>query len=260
MRRRTLLGLAAVAVVGACTAAAMVLGATPEPRVMGTSIMCRSTLIPAYLAADDLARIAERPAPGRVVVVNPHNGPGAEARRSYRAAVAAVQLGGTRVLGYVHTGYGARPAADVLADATRYRAWYGVDGVFLDEAAEDDARLPYYRALAGEARAAGLRLVALNPGTVPARGYFDVGDIVVTFEGPYAAYGEATRTTPDWLRDVRPTQVAHLVYDATPAEALSAAGADGAGFLYATSGELPDPWSTLPPYLDELEARLGTCP
>ena len=260
MRRRTHLGLSAIVVVAACTVAAIALGARSERGVTVTGIVCRSTLIPAYLAAGDLARIADRPATGRVAVVNPHNGPGEAARRSYRAAVAALQLGGTRVLGYVHTGYGARPAAAVIADATRYRAWYGVDGVFLDETAEDDARLPYYRALAAEARATGLRIVALNPGTVPARGYFDVGDIVVTFEGPYAAYGAATRATPDWLRDVSPAKVAHLVYDATPAEAFRAVGEDGAGFLYATSGELPDPWSALPPYLDELESRLGTCP
>ena len=50
------------------------------------------------------------------------------------------------MLGYVPTGYGARPLADVLADVRRYLAWYGVDGIFFDEASSDAALLPYYRA------------------------------------------------------------------------------------------------------------------
>ena len=41
------------------------------------------------------------------------------------------------MLGYVATTFGARPAADVEADAARYRDWYGVDGIFLDEVADD---------------------------------------------------------------------------------------------------------------------------
>jgi hypothetical protein len=96
MRRRTLLGLAAV---GACTAAAIAVGARSEPGVTGTGVMCRSALIPAYLPADGLARLAERPGTGRVVIVNPHNGPGGEARPAYRSAVGAVQRAGARVLG-----------------------------------------------------------------------------------------------------------------------------------------------------------------
>ena len=52
----------------------------------------------------------------------------------YRAAVRTAQRAGARVLGYVHTTYGVRPAAGVVADVDRYTSWYGVDGIFLDEA------------------------------------------------------------------------------------------------------------------------------
>jgi hypothetical protein len=40
---------------------------------------------------------------------------------------------------------------------------------------------------------------------------------------------------------------------------LQAAALRAAGHFYATSGTLPDPWGTLPPYLEALEARLGRC-
>ena len=83
-----------------------------------------------------------------------------------REAAAAATAAGARVLGYVPTAWGARPAADVEADIERYRGWYGVDGIFLDEAAADPASLPYYAALR---RALAGRFLVLNPGIVPAR-------------------------------------------------------------------------------------------
>jgi hypothetical protein len=220
---------------------------------------CRSALIPAYLPPDGIERIAERPVRDRVVIFNPDNGPGAVLRPAYRTAVAAEQRTGTRVLGYVHTNWGARDPSAVVADLLRYRSWYGVDGVFLDEASHDGAVEPYYASIARDARADGMRVVALNPGTVPARGYFDLADIVVTFEGPYSSYEAALRSMPAWLRDVPRRKVAHLVYDASREQALRAVTEGSAGFVYATSASLPNPWDRLPPYLDELEARLAAC-
>jgi hypothetical protein len=38
---------------------------------------------------------------------------------------------------------------------------------------------------------------------------------------------------------------------------MQAAGLGAAGYFYATSGTLPDPWSTLPAYLEDVEDR---CP
>jgi spherulation-specific family 4 protein len=220
---------------------------------------CRSALIPAYLSPDGIARIAERPVRDRIVVFNPDSGPGAVLRPAYRSAVAIEQRTGTRVLGYVHTGWGARDPAAVRADVWRYRSWYGVDGIFFDETAHDAAQLPYYAALARDARADGLGVVAFNPGTVPAREYVDLADIVVTFEGAASGYDAAMRSMPRWTRNVPRRKIAHLLYDATRAQALDAVTEGSAGYVYATSASLPDPWSTLPPYLDELEARLAGC-
>jgi hypothetical protein len=248
-----------LAAVGTGAAVGIVALAMPSSRGVG-AVTCRTTFIPAYMPPDGLARLAQRPLPGRVVIINPSNGPGDALEPAYRDTVAAAQRAGTRVLGYVHTGYGSRDAATATADVARYRSWYGVDGIFFDEAAHDDARLAYYRTLAADARAAGARLVAVNPGTVPARGYFDVADIVVTFEGAYSDYAPAVQAMPAWVRELPGGRVANLVYDASREQALQAAGDRAAGFLYATSSTLPNPWSTLPSYLDELEAAVGGCP
>jgi Spherulation-specific family 4 len=228
---------------------------------MGTesSAACRSALVPAYVPPDAMARLADRPATRRVAIVNPANGPGSEARPSLRRAIDALRRSGTRVLGYVHTSYGSRDAALVTADVGRWRAWYGVDGVFLDESAESEDLLAHYASLIRAARAAGMDLVVLNPGLVPARGYFEIADVVVTFEGPYRAYAAAVRRMPDWLRDLPPRRSANLIHGASRAQAMQAVAAAPAGWFFATSGAMPNPWSPLPAYLADLEAELETC-
>jgi spherulation-specific family 4 protein len=255
VRRRGRAGLAAL-FAGATVAVVIALAAG---RGAADDAGCRSALIPAYLPPDGIARIAARPVRDRVVVFNPDSGPGTVRRAGYRSAVAAEQRARTRVIGYVHTGWGARDPAAVRADVMRYRSWYGVDGIFFDETAHDAAQLPYYAALAHDTRADGLAVVAFNPGTVPAPGYVDLADIVVTFEGPARAYDAALRSMPQWTREVPRRKLAHLLYDATRAQALHAVTEGSAGYVYATSASLPDPWSTLPPYLDELEAWLAGC-
>jgi spherulation-specific family 4 protein len=222
--------------------------------------ICRSTLIPAYVPPHAIVELVRASARPRLLVINPANGPGADAVPAYRAAVLAAQRAGARVLGYVPTTYGERPVGDVVADIDRYTSWYRVDGIFLDEASRNVGGLEYYAALGRHIRAAADRLVVLNPGVVPAREYFHVADVVVTFEGPYADYGPAVKAMPDWVRDQPPEHIAHLVYDASHRQAMTAVRhPQDAGYVYVTSGSLPDPWRTVPPYLHEEERALEAC-
>lgn len=221
---------------------------------------CRNTLIPAYVLPPAIVDAVQGPVRARLIVVNPHNGPGAQEHAQYRQAVRAARRAGARVLGYVPTSYGARPAADVEADIARYASWYGVDDIFLDEASSDAAQLAYYEALARRIRSGAKHLVVLNPGAVPARAYFDLADVVVTFEGPYSTYAGALDRMPEWVRHEPADRIAHLVYGASRDQALTAVRAsDGAGYLYLTSGTPPDPWRTLPSYLLEEEQELAGC-
>jgi len=220
---------------------------------------CRSLLVPAYVPPDEVLELARAVRP-QLLVVNPASGPGAERQDAYRTAVRDAQRAGARVLGYVPTGYGGRDAAEVEADIDRYEDWYGTDGVFLDEASGTDEQLAHYRALAGHARAPGERLVVLNPGAIPARGYFDVADVVVTFEGSYAEYEAARASTPAWLEGLAADRVAVLVYGASREQAAAITRDAGpAGYVYATSGTLPHPWGTVPAYLADDDRPLGRC-
>jgi hypothetical protein len=220
---------------------------------------CRAALIPAYVPPRELAALAQGPARPRMVVVNPDSGPGAQEGRDYGEAVRTLQASGIRVLGYVPTTYGGRPRAAVLADIRRYLEWYRVDGIFFDETSSDAALLPYYRDLSRQARGDAGRVVVLNPGVPPAPGYFDVADVVVTFEGTYDGYADAMSATPQWLRELGPDRVAHLVHGATRAEALDAVAGAAAGYVYVTSGAMPNPWRSLPAYLGDEEEALTAC-
>ena len=209
---------------------------------------CAASLLPAYLYSEEIERLARRGALPQLLVVNPASGPGSAPDQGYRRAIAAARSGGARALGYVPTGWAARPLGAVEADIDRYREWYGVDGVFLDEAAASESALPYYRALRDRAN-----FIVLNPGVVPALGYFDVADVVVTFEGSYGAYH--TRE-----HDPFPERSAHLVYGASREQALAAiARGHAPRYAYFTSGALPHPWGTVPDYLAPELAALGDC-
>jgi len=221
---------------------------------------CPRTVVPAYLPPEELLRLVERSPLPWLLVVNPASGPGAAPDGDYRRTIDAAQEHGARVLGYVPTGWSARPRADAAADAERYRSWYGVDCVFIDEVARGEEALGYYRALGRAARAAGARIVVLNPGLVPARGYFDVADVIVTFEGPFSEYREQVRGQPDWLKRIDPARTAHLIYAASREQAASALERPSSGHVYLTSGTLPHPWGTVPEYFARELAETGSCP
>ena len=244
--------LTAIALTGGGAIAAIALVASGRTSPSGP---CHGALIPAYRGPDALARLTW-PGRGRIVIVNPANGPGGVMQPPFRRAIAAQLRRGATVVGYVHTGYATRDPAAVRADIRRYRSWYGVNGIFLDEVSHTTEHLPYYESIAAPLQASGATVV-LNPGMVPARGYFELADVVVTFEGPAGDYAAAVGRAPAWLRAIPRTRIAHLIYDASAEQAKRAARLRAADYFYATSGTLPDPWNTVPSYLDAIEE--GDC-
>jgi hypothetical protein len=185
----------------------------------------------------------------RYVIANPVSGPGSTVDPAYSSVVAAASAAGVEVLGYVSTRWGTRPLGAVLQEIEHYQAWYGIAGVFVDEAASSTSELPYYRQLALAVRRAAGGPVALNPGTVPDESYAEVADLLVVFEGSYADYRRWA--PPPWQDGYPRERFWHLVY-ATPADdlraALTAAEGRSAGVVYITDDVLDNPWDRLPSY------------
>ncbi|RST06702.1 hypothetical protein EF910_09495 [Streptomyces sp. WAC07149] len=188
----------------------------------------------------------------------------------------------TKVLGYVHTDHGNRDLAAVKASVDNYLRPAGedaarlhVDGIFFDVVSRDcgpgNATRDHYAALRRYVQDAMHAadpdvddLVVNNPGTAIADCYLEPGhrtaDVFVTYEDTYAAY-----TTGGWQGNVfdarggyRPgteldpsgTAFWHLVHEVPDSAAmrttLRTAFDRGAGYAYATSAAMPNPWNTSP--------------
>ncbi len=209
--------------------------------------------LPAYFDplrdAGAWSQVVERAGSVRLVVLNPASGPGPARQDGYAALVGRLKSVGIASIGYVNTDYGARSSQAVRDDCAVFRAWYDVDGVFLDQARADVAGLDAYEQYVRDARSLGCRTVVLNPGVAPHRAYFDLANLVVAFEGDLAMHRRMQ--LPDRAGAPPPTRVCHLVYG-VPTDAVEEvrrrAAQAGAGTLYITDGLLPNPWGTLASY------------
>ncbi len=256
----------------ALTATFGIFGPVPETMVRADEVVALvpAYFYPSYLGSpwDDLnTTAASIPIEA---IMNPDSGPGPAVNSDYVTAVQNLQAAGGKVIGYVATGYGARDAGDILNDVSNYVAWYGVNGIFLDEMGNEDGSLDYvglYQSIKAIAAEAGIDLhVVGNPGEPFSESYITAADTLVIFEGPYAnsdptgpSYedfpkkGPYTGLTPWWL-SYSPSQIANIVYaDPTELDLLRSvvkALSQNAGYIYITDGTLPNPYGGLPSYWD----------
>jgi len=226
-------------------------------------------LVPAYFYPADegatywQALTTAAPEVGITAILNPDSGPGSTLDTNYTAVVGSLQAAGGRVIGYVHTSYGTRSAATVLAEIDRYYALYGVDGIFIDEMSNDTAHLGYYQSLHDHIRGLdGSGFIVGNPGTQTASDYLATADVLVTFESPAAEY--AGYAADAWTQTQDASRFAHLVYEVPDADAMQAviarARAMNVGHVYITDDDISNPWDTLPSYWAAQTAAVAAVP
>src|SRR5262249_14773425 len=160
--------------------------------------------------------------------------------------VNALRAAGGKVIGYVHTSYGAVPLSMVEGQIDAYRAWYQLDGIFVDEMTSDTttAHLQYYQALYNYVHSVQPGwLVVGNPGTSVPEVYaqLPVADVLVFFE---SGTGYATYAPPAWQKKYAPNRFANVVYNVATAAAMQTdvglAAARNTGWVYVTSDNLPN--------------------
>lgn len=206
--------------------------------------------VPSYFyPGNDWQRLEDAAPTAGISIVNPNSGPGTGVDQAFVDQVKSAQSKGQLVLGYVRTQWAARSSDEVKAEVDEYYNWYGVSGIFFDEAATDCGSEPYYENLKSYVKAKdSSATVVLNPGTSTAECYTQAADILVTFEHDYGTY---TGYTPDsWTLNYPAERFWHLVYD-TPAgqlgDAITRSKNNHAGWVYATPLPLdPNPWGALP--------------
>lgn len=196
--------------------------------------------------ASDWDRVLlERP---EVVIINPQSGPGEVKSDEWFNLVTRLKANGIKVLGYVALGYTNKPMANVIDEANKHKQWYGVDGIFWDEAPTGGA-LSYLRGVHGFARGKDKKgLSVFNPGVMPTLYNLFLymislpGSIWATFEGSAFDYYQRQPKTAFYM-----DRQAHIVYDnnglADPYAIMSELGV---GWGFVTGDTLPNPYDIWP--------------
>ncbi len=195
-----------------------------------------------------------------VMIANPYNGPGEQLDANYTDVIENAQGAGIQIYGYVYTGYGERPDAEVRADIDR---WYGfyptIDGIFFDEVAGSATcalQEPSYLGWSDHVRThPGAAEVALNPGTSTCESYLEFADSVMIFEDDLDHF--MSWSPPEWVKNHKPSRFWVLVLEA-PAASLDAVlmrtRDAGVARVYVTDDGGSNPWDTLSSYWTELVA------
>jgi hypothetical protein len=228
-----------------------VFGFSPLPALAAPAALpSQKIAIPSYFYPGALWTKLENGAPTvGLAIINPNSGPGASRDSAYAAEIQRAHAKGILVLGYVHTSYGARAIATVEAEINKYYSWYGINGIFFDEASTNCTQKPYYQTLHNYVKAKNAAAkVVINPGTNIPECYITTADIIVNFEDTYSAY---VHWQPSgWEVKYAASRFWHLVI-ATPqsklADAITRSKNRHAGWVYVTPDALPNPWDSLPP-------------
>ena len=190
------------------------------------------------------------------VLINPASGPGTAASLTYVGHVGRCHAAGVKVLGYVHTKYGARPIAEVKADVDRHFSWYGVDGIFVDTTSNKLADVGYYADLSEYIRTRG-GLVVLNPGTRTIEPYAGLCDWLMNAETDAVTY--RTRVASAWEHKY-PGKFWHVVHTCAAADMplmVQLAAERDAGLVCVTDDVMPNPYDALPSYFTALYAAVA---
>lgn len=197
-------------------------------------------------------------------IVNPDSGPGTSVDPNYVAVVDHARAAGVKVIGYVHTSYGTRPLNDVVTDINRYLGFYAIDGIFIDEMADDGsaASVNYYLAIYQYIKGLnpGFRVI-MNPGTTAPELYVSLplADALVTFESGPRPYRRLQ--TPAWVHNYANDRFGHLVHDVgtldTAIGFVTLAQQRNAGLIYVTNDKgASNPWNSLPAYWSGLVSEV----
>lgn len=209
-------------------------------------------VVPAYfhpnIRPGDWEWLATNASAVSLVVLNIFNGPSSAPEGPFKDVAERLREAGVRIVGYVDTNYGDRPAGEVMTELGQYQDWYDVSGVCLDRVASDPGKLAYYGAMSARVRKMGADVVFFNHGVYPDEGYAKHADLLGTFEGPWTAYRQLD--VPRWAAAHWPdSKFYHVVHSVPPerlGEAVQLAIRRHAAFFYVTERSGGNPYDRLP--------------
>ncbi len=188
-----------------------------------------------------------------LVIVNPDSGPGSAQDPNYVPVINSVRAAGAKAIGYVYSKYTSRSTNAVQADITSYFSWYTLDGIFVDEMANDanTNHYNYYAGIYSFIKARGTNLYVMgNPGTTTQQPYLATVNALMTFEDNA---GYSNYVADSWVTNYLARDFCHVIYDVTNATTMSnyitLAASRNAGWIYVTDDtNLSNPYDRLPGY------------
>ncbi|KAJ3329455.1 hypothetical protein HDU93_000917, partial [Gonapodya sp. JEL0774] len=185
-----------------------------------------------------------------VCIVNPSSGPGQSIDANYVRYIALLRKARVTVMGYVATSYGGQPVSIVSNVIATWNKFYTIDGIFFDEMSSVSGHEQYYKDLSAYTRKLGYSITIGNPGTTPSQSYVDSVDVIVTYE---SAGVPSTSLFSDWKKSYPNTKFAVLAYDIKSLQQTDISEiAKHARYFYFTSDSLPNPWDSIPTYLQKM--------
>lgn len=186
-----------------------------------------------------------------IAIVNLDHGPGSFINQSYAKKIQDLKSSGISVLGYTYTDYANRSIVSVQADIDAWKR-YNVDGISFDEMSNTAGNENYYQDLSLYAKSKNLTITVGNPGTHTLESYIGTVDTITIYEeeGVPSLEQLKNRTFAGKYDKENFNFVAFGV------QKLNQTYIDNTknyvGYFYLTNDNLPNPWDSLPSYIDEL--------
>jgi hypothetical protein len=186
-------------------------------------------------------------------IINPNSGPGTQQDINFVNGIDMLKAAGVKVWGYTYTQYGTRLSSNVKSDIDKYATFYpGLHGIIFDQMENQAGSETYYTDLTQYAKSKGFVMTGGNPGASTASSYVGTADTLTIYEDSSIPSSQtlASRTFNGQYDKKNFNYVSYAVSSLN--EAAIRATLSYVGFLYVTNDVPPNPWDTLPSYLDQL--------
>lgn len=196
-----------------------------------------------------------------VAIVNPNSGPGTSVNSDYKMAIDILASGGVTIIGYIHTSYGNRDSSLVQTDINNWKLFYPkVNGLFFDEVINDydSVKFNYYVNLVSLAKTKGFNFFTSNPGWLTYQGIVDLFDMTLVYESK--GLPDLNWLSPYWNNYKSRAKLAIIPYGVPtlPDKVWMDQAIQSLNYFYITNDDLPNPWDSLPNYLETLISSLNS--
>ncbi len=195
------------------------------------------------------------------VNINPASGPGTVPSTDWANAIVQLRQAGVIVTGYVPTGYGADPIANVENMISSYDRFYPkmLDGIMLDEVSGSCAKFDFYKTVSNYARSVGYSYIRANVGGPMCQTEVPLYNQIAIYEGasyPNQSILESRTFYPQYSKDTvgfGATIHSEPTYDPNWLQMAT----KYLKWIYITDQTEPNPYTVFPSYFDQYLADLS---